>query len=105
MKLIQLQYPDEAHNRKIIDDLTVLSRNTGQRGHRAVAAFDTEDEALAGVADSLIQRSVPTGATVPQGLSSTEAIVSDGDPIAITGGSVELTVEDGVITGGTYTPD
>ena len=33
------------------------------------------------------------------------AIVTDGQVVEITGGSVELTVVDGVITGGTFTAD
>lgn len=66
MKIIQLQYPDEASLTKILDDLTVLSRNTGQKGHRAVVAFEA-NPALDGLETKLIQRSVPVGTYVPDG--------------------------------------
>ena len=107
-KIVQLQYPDEAHNRKIVDDLTVLSRNTGQRGHRAVAAFDTEDPAFEGVEKQLIQRAGPLGEVSepePPEPDPTEATVTNGQAIPITGGTVTLTVAGGVITGGTFEPD
>lgn len=38
------------------------------------------------------------------GLHDDQAIVTDGVAITITGGSVEFTVVDGVITGGAFTP-
>lgn len=104
-KKILLVYPDQTSNRKIIDDLTVLSRNNGQKGHRAVATFADDDTALEGVATALVQRSVPhlNAPAAESALSSTQAIVEDGEAIAITGGSVEFTVEDGEITDGTFT--
>lgn len=104
MKVIQLQYPDQTHDRKIVDDLTVLSRNTGQAGHRARAAFD--DTALPGMRTKLVQRSVPLADAVEPGdLPEDQVIVEDGDTIVVTGGSVVVTVAGGAITGGTYTPD
>lgn len=104
MKVIQLQYPDQTHDRKIVDDLTVLSRNTGQAGHRARAAFVDED--FEGMRSKLVQRSVPLADAVEPGdLPENQAIVEDGDTIQVTGGSVVVTVAGGVITGGTYTAD
>lgn len=103
-KLVQLQYPDEASRTKIIDDLTVLSRNTGQAGHRAVAAFDDEADGFEGVRTNLIQRQVPVGSVIPPSTPPTQATVTNGQVIPITGGSVTLTVAGGAITGGTFTP-
>lgn len=105
MKIIQLQYPDEASLSKILDDLTVLSRNTGQKGLRAKAAFDTADPALDGLSTKLTQRGVPQAAPVPNGLASTQAVVQAGTPIAITGGEVTFTVVNSEITGGAFDPD
>ena len=102
MKVIQLQYPDEASLSKILDDLTVLSRNTGQRGHRASAAFN--DAGLEGLRAQLAQRSVPVGTPVAGPLPGNQAVVTSGASIAITGGSVALTVAGSVVTGGAFTP-
>lgn len=104
-KKILLVYPDQTPNRKIIDDLIALSRNTGQKCHRAVATFDKDDTALSGMSTVMVQRGIPynDADAATAALSSTQAIVEDGVAIEITGGSVEFTVEDGAITGGAFT--
>lgn len=33
MKIVELQYPDEASSSKILDDLTEMAANFGRRGH------------------------------------------------------------------------
>ena len=99
MKLVQLQYPDEASRTKIIDDLTMLSRNIGQAGHRAVAAFNDGAAGFEGIRNDLIQRQVPVGTLSPPN----QATVTSGTPIPVTGGTVVFTVVGGVITGGTFT--
>ena len=58
MKTIELRYPDAAHLTKVLDDLTVLSRNRGQKGHMPTIAFDFEDDALEGLQTKLQQRGV-----------------------------------------------
>src|SRR5690606_3290894 len=107
MRLIQLQYPDEASQTKILDDLTQLQKNIGQSGHRAVIVLDKEgDEVLESIATKLQQRGIATvqgeGGVV---LTDDEVIVEDGDSFEITGGSVSLTVSGGDVTGGTFTAD
>lgn len=104
MKSILLQYPDEASLAKILDDLTVLSRNIGQQGHRATAIFDSETTGLEGLATKCIQRAIPytdadPGASV---LADDQTIVTDGDIFNITGGTVTLDVGGGEVTGGTF---
>ena len=103
MKLILLQYPDATPDSRIVNDLTELSRGTGNRGQRATASFD--DEALPGLRTKLAQRSVPLDTETPAALASNQLVVTSGDEFDITGGSVELTVVAGEVTGGTYTPD
>lgn len=61
MKLVQLQYPDNVPTSKVLDDLTVLSRNSNQQ-HQAAAAFDDAD--FAGLRTSLIQRAVKTAEVI-----------------------------------------
>lgn len=70
------------------------------------------DSSLAELTDELMW--VNAGSETPEELEGdpgqaalldTQAIVNHEDVIEITGGSVELTVVDGVITGGTFTPD
>ncbi|HEY3434252.1 MAG TPA: hypothetical protein VGK41_01230 [Solirubrobacterales bacterium] len=88
----------------MLDDLTILAQNLGQRGQRAEAFFDDAD--FEGMRTTLIQRAVPLAeAGEPQGLADNQVVVTDGDSFDITGGSVELDVVDGEVTGGTYTPD
>lgn len=106
MKLIQLQYPDEASNAKILDDLTQLSRGVGQPGHRPVVGFDHGAAELDGLATKLTQRGIAhVQATGTEGLPSDQAVVEDGVPVAITGGEVTFTVVDNEITGGTFDAD
>ena len=102
MKLILLQYPDATPDSRIVNDLTELSRGTGNRGQRATASFD--DDSLPGLRTKLAQRSVPLDTETPAALASTQAVVSHNVSIPITGGSVVLTVVGNAITGGTFTP-
>lgn len=105
MKLIQLQYPDEAPLTKILDDLTVLSRNVGQKGLRPVVAFDHGDERLDSLATKLNQRQIANTDAGDGQLPDDQAIVEDGVPYAITGGEVQFTIAGNEITGGTFTPE
>lgn len=103
MRKIQLQYPDQTSDTKIVDDLTILSRATGPVHLRASAAFD--DAALPGVRAKLVRRIVPVAADVDPDIPANQAVVSNGQAIEITGGSVTFTVAGGVITGGVFTPE
>ena len=103
MKLILLQYPDATPDSRIVNDLTELSRGTGNRGQRATASFD--DDSLPGLRTKLAQRSIPLDTDNFAVLASNQLVVTSGDEFAITGGDVELTVVAGEVTGGTYTPD
>ena len=63
MKNIVLQYPDTTPNARILDDLTILSRESnGPKAAGGAVAFDTADEALEGLEDQLIQRGIPVAA-------------------------------------------
>lgn len=89
-QIVQLQYPDQTPATKILDDLTVLSRNTGQRGHRAAAAIDPAATALiATLGSKLVQRAIPTAAYEGGGGAPTDATVSNGDtlPLQTNGGT------------------
>ncbi len=87
---VQLQYPDQTPASKILDDLTVLSRNTGQRGHRAAAAIDpAETDLIAKLGSKLLQRAIPTADYQSGGGSPTDATVSNGAtlPLQTNGGT------------------
>lgn len=101
MKSLLLQYPDSTPASRIVNDLTELSRGTGNRGQRPAASFTDED--FPGLRAKLQQRSVPLGTENFATLAADQLVVNDGDSFDITGGSVELTVEDGEVTGGTFT--
>lgn len=104
-KIVQLQYPDEVSRAKIIDDLTVLSRNTGQRGHRARVAFDDAAPGFEGIRSHLVRRSVPLADAVePTDLPENQAIVEDGDTFEVDGGTVTLNVAGGEVTA-TFVPE
>ena len=82
MRTIQLQYPDHTSDAKIVDDLTILSRNIGQKHHRAAAAFS--DASLPGVRTKLAARLVPLADSVePEPLPATDAIVSNGGTVPV----------------------
>ena len=61
MKLVQLQYPDNVPLSKVLDDLTVLSRNSNPQ-HCAAAAFAAGD--FVGLRTQLVQRAVPVSGTI-----------------------------------------
>lgn len=99
---VQLQYPDQTPPAKVVDDLTVLSRNAGQRQHRAVAAFT--DEEHPGLRAKLLQRLVPMGELIepePDPLPPTQTVVDNGDTVTVDGATVTLVVAGGELTGGT----
>lgn len=61
MKVITLNYPDSTPNSRILDDLTLLSRDSvGPKGNGATPAFDYDAPALAGLASQLGQRGIKT---------------------------------------------
>lgn len=61
MKNIVLQYPDTTPTARILDDLTILSRDSvGPKGSGARVAFDKSDTALAGLETSLTKRGIPS---------------------------------------------
>lgn len=105
MKLIQLQYPDEAPLTKILDDITVLAKNNGQKGYRPVVAFDYDAASLTSLQTKLTQRQIATTDAGDGELPDDQAVVEAGIPYAVTGGDVTFTVAGNVITGGTFTPD
>lgn len=96
-----------------VDDVYLIGvRRSGgavyQGGSREPAEF------VAALSDSLIPAAykAPNAVTVfdPDAppaplLPSNQAVVTDGVAIEITGGTVELTIVDGEITGGTFTAD
>lgn len=102
MKSLLLQYPDATPDSRLVNDLTELSRGTGNRGQRAAVAFS--DGSLPGLRTKLAQRAVPLSTQAFAALASTQAVVSHNVSIPITGGSVVLTVVGNAITGGTFTP-
>jgi hypothetical protein len=102
MKVVQLQYPDQTPDSKILDDLTILSRASGPKGLRGVAALGSS---LSGLTTKCQQRQIPLGAPTTGPLPANQAVVTNGAAIQITGGDVTLTVSNNVITGGTFTPD
>lgn len=102
MKLILLQYPDATPDSRIVNDLTELSRGTGNRGQRATSAFS--DGSLPGLRTKLAQRSIPLSTQAFAALASTQAVVSHGVAIPVTGGTVTFTVVGNAITGGAFTP-
>lgn len=82
MRTIQLQYPDQTSDAKIVDDLTLISRASGPSTLRGAAAFS--DAVLPGVRAKLAQRLVPlSGAVVPEPLPATQAIVSNGGTVPV----------------------
>lgn len=82
MRTIQLQYPDQTSDAKIVDDLTLISRASGPSTLRGAAAFS--DTVLPGVRAKLAQRLVPlSGAVVPEPLPATQAIVDNGGTVPV----------------------
>lgn len=63
MKNIVLQYPDTTPNARILDDLTILSRDSvGPKAAGGAVAFDTADEALEGLESALNKRGITVAA-------------------------------------------
>ena len=59
MKNIVLQYPDNTPNARILDDLTILSRESaGPKAAGGAVAFDKANAALAGLESSLAKRGI-----------------------------------------------
>lgn len=82
MRTIQLQYPDQTSDAKIVDDLTLISRATGPSTLRGAAAFS--DAVLPGVRAKLARRLVPlASAVVPEPLPATQAIVDNGETVPV----------------------
>lgn len=59
MKNIVLQYPDTTPNARILDDLTILSRESnGPKAAGGAVAYDLEQVNLAGLQSQLAQRGI-----------------------------------------------
>lgn len=101
MKTLLLQYPDGTPMANIVDHMTQLARGIGNKGQRATVSF--EDGELPGLRSKLRQRGVPLGTQAFAALDANQAVVTDGEDIDITGGTVALDVADNEITGGAFT--
>lgn len=84
MQKVQLQYPDETPASKILDDLTVLSRNTGQKGLRGKAAIDpAATNLIAQLGSKLVQRQIPSAAYADDTLPATTAKVNNAAAVTL----------------------